>query len=352
MAQGDTYTFYMGPNVRGEVVEGNGGYFVLHIYGSGPMYDSINDFRWPEGQTLSWSNVPYRMHQFDLNIGAGIETIADQCFDEIGTAYARATGEAGVENVYIGPDVWKIGRYAFRNRYYQATFPKLQNVYTYGSVTHVLRGAFSNQTDLQNIDFKNSVLYCGTGAFAGCINLEYLNFNDEWDMEDISGTSNTTFENCHKLHTISPHNVICKIRWHNYYECWALQKIKIKDVTEFVPGAQYQIGAYAMYCTLNKGSNLDPDGYFITEVTNVDENVASYSWKGNWQRILVVYYEGPKVKLFHEGKIITIEMYETGDLPLKHDDVWWFLRWAEGHENPTHSCLHVAHNGKWYQIKY
>lgn len=345
-----TYTFYMGPNITGYLTE-NGAYYTCQITGFGDMYQSIDDFLIPEGQTVNFFNAA-KIKQETLIIPEGITTIADKCFMGLGENYGQANDAPGVSHVILPESLRVIGYYAFKGLS-SRLFPKIQTI-TFGhNIELIDRQAFELQTSLVTLDFHdNPGMIVNGGAFNDCINLEYVGLPDDWYGNDYTGPSYSTFRNCRKLSRISPKNVIHTLMYDMYRNCVRLGRVYIKD-REF----DYTPNAWSFYVDLFEGDNLDEDGYYITEVNNrsvIDPLVLQYDWKTNWHRILV-YYTDVSVHLYHMGRHIEISCYEQGAIPLKHEDVWYFLRWVQlngTNSDLSQSPLHVAHNGHWYQISY
>lgn len=329
-------------------------YYTFTIAGHGPMYDKVEDMIPLDGASSNLLYYIHRVFQEDLIIGEGIETIADRLFYGLGHYYARNhNNKPGINRVIIGGRVWKIGNYSFDGSDSAGQYDGINTFEIRSEVTDIGVGAFYNQVYISAIDFHEHVLRVMPLAFYNCQNLYVVNLNDDWECTpDPTGEAvGGRFAYCYKMNDISPRNYVPELTQDNYYECRYLTRLTIRDVTEF----PYDVISQALKVTRGTGKwdCLDEDGYLITEVANFTPIIAVFDWKQWWGRVFAEYYwDENKVYLYHEGHIIEIKMYKSGDLPLSHEDLWWFLRWAEGHENPTHSCLHVAHNGKWYQIKY
>lgn len=257
-------------------------------------------------------------------------------------------------SVSIGSDVKKIGLSSFaRNLSADATDRSFINNFTVkGNVEYIDRYAFQNQSLIDGIDFHHSPTIVQGGAFNNCYNLRYVNLSDDWKTTDFSGPSLNIFNNCYNLERISPKNVIHDIRGNMYCNCNKLTQVTILDST---------FGRYtrtnAMYVDLFAGDpeHLDEEGYLITEVNEnsiIDPEVLAYNWKDNWHRI-IAYYTDKFVHLYHMGKHIQIREYTRGALPLKDEDVQYFLKFIKTNE-PLHNQtpLFLAHKGNWYQVCY
>lgn len=360
---------------------------ILNIYGSGDTYD-IRDignipFKPPEGSQLNnveigfssaiWSNTIDT-----IEITDGITSIGYSLFDELSSNARKfkkymshtepnSNGSFNVSygmdnyenidvnlNIILGSSVRKIGAYAFRFITSSKSKSKITNITIKSKVVEEIgRLAFANQSEIKGLDFGFNPTIVNGGAFDGCNNLEYVNISDNWTGNDYSGPSYSTFRNCYKLHTINHKNVIHTVRGTMYENCNSLDRITIYSDEDVDLGTLTK----ALYVELNAGTVLDEEGYFITEInkdSKIPEKLASYDWKAAWNRVLV-YRTFHSVHLFHNGKHIEISCYNRGDIPLKHEDIWYFLRWIKLNEkesNTNQTPLHVAHNGQWYQITY
>ena len=359
MAEGDKYKWQVGNSIYAEFEEfrissgpTQGTWYTLSISGSGEMFASKNDFI----EILEPGEVPHdwpmnRVVQDELVIGSMIETIASDTFRGLGEYYASlSNNEPGVKRIYIAGPIWKVGARAFQNGS-GGQYKGIGQITILANITYIGEYAFGYQRWINGLRFRNTVKYCEAFAFYECNNLYYVDFADDWEAVNGGGS---IFYNCYKLNVISPHNMIASPRSRNYYNCRYLTRMTIADPENF--GRNYTKNG--LYVELNTGNPdyLDPDGYLITEVAGLD-NISGYDWETIWKRdfnrIYVVYvWHNNKVYLAHEGRWIEITMYESGDIPLAHEDVWWFLKWTQGVENPNHTPLYVAHNGHWYQVNY
>jgi hypothetical protein len=318
--------------------------WTLLITGFGPMYASASDFI-PDTQ---YNIMPLgNVYQDIVRIPDGITTIAANCFAGLGEGIGRDHNIRGVQSVIIGRDVESIGAWAFYSEY-TSRYPKLLYVTVNGDkLTSIGPYAFQNQNNIAYLDFKTKVTSVGNGAFSGCTDLQYINISDDW-VWVADGPHPITFENCHSLRVISPRNVIHELSGYNYYKCNSLNDIVI-DPSELHVGSPG-----ALYVDLYAGSDLDEDGYFITEVNTNNEDIINYDWKGNFNRILVLKADN-YLYLYHLGRIIKIGVFDEGDNPgdvgIKYSDVILFLRLTSVHSN-SQTPLFIAHDGHWWQVKY
>lgn len=353
------YTCYMGDSITATITEitvNNISLYTISISGSGPMYDKITDFQYPQGQTFnSWSRAVLRCYQDTLIIPEGITTLADLCFNGLGEYYSNAAGNErpGVYHVSCPESLRIIGDQAFQAQYY-SNILKIQSISFGHNVEKIGRYAFEHQHDLTRLEFYGNPTIVNGGAFSDCHNLEYINIANDWEGLDYSGPSYETFNNCWKLEHINALNKIHTFQGNMYYKCNKLGRVTI-DATDF---SLQEVKRTSFYVELFAGDNCDEDGNYITEV-NVDsyltQDMLSYDWKENWHRV-IAYVTFASVHLYHMGRHIEIMCYERGALPLKHEDMWFFLKWIrlvdESGSNPEQTPLHVAHNGHWYQICY
>ena len=355
-------------------------YIIDRVYGSGAMFDTASEipgatasFIKTDGteytRTLAWTTVPRDNTTDSLYIGDGITTIADNCFaslndnsEEYEAYWNYSTGQYGynkqriIKNIAVtlGSGLTKIGARAFVPGHTNTNYSMLSSVIVNGNVQEIGIRAFENQQILTGIDFHHSPTIVNGGAFRNCYNLEYVNISDEWKSLDYTGPSYNTFDNCYRLSRISPKNKIKDIRGEMYRNCNMLTQVTIDD-DDF---GNYSKNV-ALYVDLFAGdpSALDEEGYLITEINEhsvINPYVLAYNWKDNWHRI-IAYYTDMFVHLYHMGKHIQIRCYTQGALPLKHEDLWYFLKWVRlNGDTPLHSQspLFVAHNGHWYQICY
>lgn len=369
---------------------------IIGVYGSGEMYnrEDIQPATFISGNfsNVSYWNVTVNNYR-SLSISDGITSIGDfvfaglnqnsrktvrthglpgaeheyiqiwhsETYDDItGETVASSAGFFDTEiyrrdiDVSIGSDVKKIGLSSFaRNLSADATDRSfIRSMTVKGNVEYIDRYAFQNQGLLNGIDFHHSPTIVQGGAFNNCYNLRYVNLSDDWKTTDFTGNSYNIFNNCYNLERISPKNVIHDIRGNMYCNCNKLTQVTILDST---------FGRYtrtnAMYVDLFAGDpeHLDEEGYLITEVNEnsiIDPEVLAYNWKDNWHRI-IAYYTDKFVHLYHMGKHIQIREYTRGALPLKDEDVQYFLKFIKTNE-PLHNQtpLFLAHKGNWYQVCY
>lgn len=353
------YTCYMGNNISAHIKTRevlNRIYYEIEIIGSGPMYDSASDFTYPEGQSFnSWEQAVYGCYQDSLVIPEGITTIANACFRGLGEWYPRDNDNdrPGVYGVICPESLTEIGDSAFYSVFANNMY-KLQYI-TFGhNVEKIGTYAFNNQRQLKRLEFYGNPTVVNGGAFKDCHDLEYINIAVDWEGLDYSGTAYNTFEGCYKLEHINAENKIHTFRGTMYYNCNRLGRVTI-DSADFVIGT---VRNTSFYVNLFAGDNCDEEGNYITEV-NVDSyltpEILAYDWKTKWHRV-IAYVTFASVHLYHMGRHIEIMCYERGALPLKHEDMWFFLKWIrlvdESGSNPEQTPLHVAHNGHWYQICY
>lgn len=351
------YICYMGDNITATMTDkiiNDRTYYEIAIEGSGPMYDSRDDFTYPQGQSFgSWTQAVLRCYQDSLIIPDGITTIAKSCFAGLGEFYPRFNDNErpGVYNVHCPESLRIIGDQAFSAKYYTDEH-KIQSI-TFGhNVEKIGIRAFEHQHELTRLEFYGNPTIVNGGAFKDCHSLEYVNISDEWNSLDYTGPSYSTFNNCYKLSRISYKNKIKDIRGEMYRNCNMLTQLTIED-DDF---GNYSKNV-ALYVDLFAGDpeSLDAEGYLITEVNEnsvINPYVLEYNWKDNWHRILV-YYTDKFVHLYHMGKHIQIREYTRGAVPLADEDVWYFLKWVQTNEPLLNqSPLFVAHKGHWYQICY
>lgn len=394
------YTFQLGDNVwcdvREPYIERNqynsdtgditssvancGSYIIDSVYGSGAMFDTASEipsatasFTKTDGteytRTLAWTTVPRDNTTDSLTIGSGVTTIADNCFaslndnsQEYESYWNVITGQYGynkqriIKNIAVtlGSGLTKIGERAFVPGHTNTNYSMLSSVTVLGSVQEIGLRAFENQQILTGIDFHNTPTILNGGAFRNCYNIEYVNVSDEWYSLDYTGPSYNTFQNCYKLHRISPKNKIKDIRGEMYQNCNMLSKVTIRD-DDF---GNYSKNV-ALYVDLFAGdpSALDEEGYLITEVNEnsvINPYVLAYNWKDNWHRI-IAYYTDVALHLWHRGHHVEIGLYSQGQLGIRHEDIWYFLKLVElaGKQViPSQSPLFVYWGDKWYQVCY
>lgn len=394
------YTFQLGDNVwcdvREPYIERNqynsdtgdvtssvancGSYIIDNVYGSGAMFDTASEipgatasFTKTDGteytRTLAWTTVPRDNTTDSLYIGDGITTIADNCFASLNdnsqdyeSYWNVITGQYGynkqrvIKNIAVtlGSSLTKIGARAFVPGHTNTNYSLLSSLTVLGSVQEIGLRAFENQQILTGIDFHNTPTIVNGGAFRNCYNLEYVNVSDEWNSLDYTGPSYNTFENNYRLHRISPKNKIKDIRGEMYKNCNMLSKVTIRD-DDF---GNYSKNV-ALYVDLFAGdpSALDENGYLITEVNEnsvINPYVLAYNWKDNWHRI-IAYYTDVALHLWHRGHHVEIGLYSQGQLGIRHEDIWYFLKLVElaGKQViPSQSPLFVYWGDKWYQVCY
>lgn len=394
------YTFQLGNNVwcdvREPYIERNqynsdtgdvassvancGSYIIDRVYGSGAMFDTASEipsatasFTKTDGteytRTLAWTTVPRDNTTDSLTIGSGVTTIADNCFASLNdnsqdyeSYWNVITGQYGynkqrvIKNIAVtlGSGLTKIGARAFVPGHTNTNYSMLSSVTVLGSVQEIGLRAFEGQQLLTGIDFHNTPTVVNGGAFRNCYNIEYVNISDEWNSLDYTGPSYSTFENCYHLHRISPKNKIKDIRGEMYRNCNMLSKVTIRD-DDF---GNYSKNV-ALYVDLFAGdpSALDEQGYLITEVNEnsvINPYVLAYNWKDNWHRI-IAYYTDVALHLWHRGHHVEIGLYSQGQLGIRHEDIWYFLKLVElaGKQViPSQSPLFVYWGDKWYQVCY
>lgn len=355
---------------------------ILNIYGSGDIYNNRDSMyvrvEPPEGSNFNYVDVGFDAgvlyNTIDtIEIPDGITSIGDRLFRELGDRAKKfkkylyyeeddngvingvSYGMDSYEdldmryNIILGNSIRKIGSSAFYIS--NLSRSKIANMTIKSRVVEEIGDyAFANQNEIKGLDFGFNPTIVHSAAFDGCNNLEYVNISDNWTRDDGNCY---TFRNCYKLHTINHKNVIHTVTGSMYENCNSLDRITIISDEDVDLGTLTK----ALYVELNAGTVLDEEGYFITEInkdSKMPEKLASYDWKAAWNRILV-YRTFHSVHLFHNGKHIEISCYNRGDIPLKHEDIWYFLRWIKLNEkesNTNQTPLHVAHNGQWYQITY
>lgn len=353
------YICYMGDSITATMTEktiNNRTYYEIEIAGSGPMYDSRDDFTYPQGQSFnSWTQAVLRCVQPSLIIPEGITTIAKLCFHGLGEFYPRFNDNErpGVYHVHCPESLRIIDDQAFQAAYYTDVL-KIQSISFGHNVEKIGRWAFEEQHELTRLEFYGKPTIVNGGAFSNCYNLEYINIANDWEGLDYVGPSYETFQNCYKLEHINALNKIHTFQGNMYLNCNKLGRVTI-DASDF---DIREVKRTSFYVELFAGDNCDEEGNYITEV-NVDSyltpDMLAYDWKENWHRI-IAYVTFASVHLYHMGRHIEIMCYERGALPLKHEDMWFFLKWIrlvdESGSNPEQTPLHVAHNGHWYQICY
>ena len=254
--------------------------------------------------------------------------------------------------VTIGSSVKSIGRYAFNRNLTSQTGSFIGSVTVKSnSVGTIGESAFSYQRRIAGIDFHEGPVAIGANAFQECNSLEYVNFNDNWAYTGNYG-GGSLFDNCYVLERISPKNVIKNVSGNMYRNCNYLTKITIHE-DEFVHYSRLN----ALYVDLFAGNPecLDEEGYLITEINDnsvIDPEVLAFNWKDNWHRI-IAYYTDVSLHLYHNGHHIEISLYSGGIVPLKHKDIWFYLKTIELVNNtPRHNQtpLFIAHQGKWLQV--
>lgn len=364
--------------IKGDSIANSSCYIIDRVYGSGAMFDSYTETPGATAtvskadgseytRTIGWRGVPTDNTTDSLTIGDGITTISEQCFYGLNDQsqyyeayYDYTTGEYGynrqriIKNIAVtlGSGLRKIGERAFIAAHTNTNYSLLSSVTVKGNVQEIGLRAFQGQQLLTGIDFHHSPTIVNGGAFLDCHNLEYVNISDEWKSLSYVGPSYNTFDGCYRLSRISPKNKIKDISGEMYRNCNMLTQITIEDD---------DFGNYsknnAMYVDLFEGDpeSLDEEGYLITEVNEnsvINPYVLAYNWKDNWHRI-IAYYTDKFVHLYHMGKHIQIREYTRGAVPLKDEDIWYFLKWVQTNEPlPSQTPLFVAHRGHWYQICY
>lgn len=359
-------------------VKNCGSYIIDNVYGSGAMFDTASEIPGATAsvskadgseytRTIGWTTVPRDNTTDSLYIGDDITTISERCFaslndssEEYKAYWDSSTGQYGynkqrvIKNIAVtlGSSLTKIGERAFIAGHTNTDYSMLSSVTVLGSVQEIGLRAFEYQQLLTGIDFHHTPTIVNGGAFKDCHNLQYVNISDEWRSLSYIGPSYNTFDNCYRLSRISPKNKIKDIRGEMYRNCNMLTQLTIED-DDF---GNYSKNV-ALYVDLFAGDpeSLDAEGYLITEVNEnsvINPYVLEYNWKDNWHRI-IAYYTDKFVHLYHMGKHIQIREYTRGEVPLKDEDVWYFLKWVQTNEPLLNqSPLFVAHKGHWYQICY
>lgn len=342
----------MGENIIATVYEyevPNRGYVLIEITGSGPMYDSVDDFE-AIGDDYDDNSINAEWAlQDNLVIPEGVTTIADGCFEGLGNRYTRDYGVPGVKAVVLPSTLKKIGSYAFLNNYYLENYGIL-TIVGGKNVEEIGDYAFQEQHKIEGLDFGFNAKRVGDGAFEECHNLKYINLSDDW--KPINDVPYHIFHNCYNLTTISPNNVISRVTT-GCYNCNNLSEITFNlDEEESIWNE--------FYVEKGAGSVLDAEGYFITTInpnSKMTDELLEFDWKGRWNRIFVIKSSGTSTELhlFHCGKHIKISCYDSGNIALTHKEMIYFLKWIELNDKQSYSDqtpLHIAHNGKWYQICY
>lgn len=344
-----TFLVYMGNSVQAEVTEtsyDDRTAYEISIQGSGPMYDSVNDFTYPEGQTFNaWNTAVQRCKQSSLSI-SGPTTIADGCFQGLGEYWVQRDLGPGVNTVSICNSVTKIGNRAFAAQY-TSELTKIEYFSIGTGVQWIGIRAFEYQVGITSLDFHGTPTRVDGGAFKDCHNLESITLSDDWEGIDYTGPSYNTFMNCYKLSSISPKNMTHTYKGDMYRNCNCLQNVHIKNTEVF----DRETNERTMYVDLYAGSELNEEGYFITEVNTTAPTVIAWDWKGKWNRIIILYADD-SVYLYHNGQRYDIGMYANGNIPLTHEGVVKFLQVAQQSGQSSASPLHMAVGGRWYQFKY
>lgn len=353
------YTCYMGNNISAHIKTRavlNRTYYEIDIMGSGPMYDSVSDFTYPEGQPFnSWEQAVYGCFQDSLVIPEGITTIAVDCFRGLGEWYPRDNDNdrPGVYGVICPESLTEIGDSAFYSVFANNMY-KLQYI-TFGhNVEKIGRYAFNNQRQLKRLEFFGNPTVVNGGAFKDCHDLEYINIAVDWEGLDYSGPSYETFMNCYKLEHINAENKIHTFRGFMYYNCNRLGRVTI-DSADFDIGT---VRTTSFYVDLFAGDDCDANGNYITQV-NTDSyltpEILAYDWEENWHRV-IAYVSFMRVDLCHMGRHISIMCYSRGHVPFKNRDIMLYLRWIKlidaSDANPNQTPIFVKHQGSWYQISY
>lgn len=254
--------------------------------------------------------------------------------------------------IVIGSGVKSIGYRAFGKSTTGLTGSFIGSVTVNGDVGSIGAEAFLRQRKIAGIDFHEGPTAVGASAFEECNELEYVNFNDNWAYTGNYGTGNL-FYNCYKLKRISPSNVIKNLAGNMYRNCNYLTQVTIHD-DEIASRVNRQ---YAFYVDLFAGDPacLDEEGYLITEVNNnsvIDPEVLEIDWKTTWHRI-IAYYTEKCLYIFHNGKRLKVRLYSQGTIPVKHEDIWYYLKAVEiSQGSPRHNQtpLVIKHKNKWLQV--
>lgn len=355
----------------------------MTISGSGPMYmdGTIIDMD-GGGSYQSWLVNVYMPNTPQipgtLDIPDGITSIAPGIFSWMGyrTGYI-----VSVDTVNIGADVEEIGDAAFEAYAYginelenpsDNTLANLPDAWgVIGNINilgHKIRKignlCFAYQTRLTILNFKHSVEEIGwDSCFAGCWRLQILNLADDWVFSEqnyggvIERYGYMAFWKCKSLATISLNNTINCIdhipnsvgyNGDNYYGTESLSSITIRNP---VDSNYNNVYPGDMFVRLWEGTDLDPDGYFITELETPFAYLFNVqAWKDASNRLIVSKFG---LYVYHMGRIIKIREHADGNIPIvKHLGAWKYIKAVEDHENPDYSPLHFKHKGKWYQILY
>ena len=374
-----TRTFQMGDNITCEFRDyedehGVRGYN-FDIYGTGYMFDSFEDFYevGGYGDPATYLQLISRVYQNDVIIPDGILSIAEGCFESVGSRIYSETIQrfSGVYNIFIGEDVEYIGVAAFRK---SVVGGGIHNVILTGDnpkLRYIKEDAFWYQMDLVTCDFRGLVDTIGNNAFRGCYKLESIGLADNWefDADYFDASVHHTFEDCYMLKSISEHNTIVDINGNgnfNYWYCNNLTYVTINNPIDEHPSASNRntnglgltVGLWGTDENGNPISGLDAEydenGNLKTEIdTEFDEyfDPNYVRWQGYIYRS-VIKVSKFKVYVYHMGRRIELKGGNTGDIPVAHEGQWKYLRCAKDSENPAYSPIHFAHNGHWYQFKY
>ncbi len=255
---GDNITWYLDNN------------YVLHIQGSGAMYESDNSGAVP------WSS--YNSKILSVEIEEGITTIQTFAFcrctklTEItlpDTVISIGIGAfdscSSLEKITIPQSVTSIGHSAF------CGCKSLKKIDIPDSITSISSYTFESCTSLTEVNIPDSVTYIGIWAFQDCTSLTSVYIPDS-----VTNIDYGAFVNCSSLVSVHIPEYIDAIGDSAFDHCTSLSEINIPDTVTMIGGA-------ALY-----GSSLT-EVYIPKAVTSI--GISAFC---DCTKLTDVYYAGTK----------------------------------------------------------
>lgn len=352
------FRFEMGDNIVGTFTEiGKYPYnYTFDIQGSGYMYDKAEKFNAIDNANNYKLFLAFCKQKI-VSVPSGIRSIAAECFIDIGSSAIKNTGIGDVEQINIGEDVEYIGEEAFSSENY-VSGGGIKSVVLLGDnpkLREVNKRCFYMQKTLEKIEFRGYVNLVANKAFYGCSNLQEIGLADDYKYSNYNGGD--VFHGCSKLTRISKSNTVVNInKGHgNYIGCNSLQYITIRDKIDSLNDIYSSYKKCSdLYVEPFKGVECDSDGDLITYLNTpfswyFNDNIIK--WKKNINRH-IVNIVNDKVYVYHNGKIIELNCYISGDVPMSHKGKWEWLNVVRQSQNEKFSPVHFTHDERWYQFKY